>query len=219
MKQRHVPRLIASLAATALSLGLTGLQAQPVYRSVGPDGRVTFSDQPPPSATASPAAGKAAAAMASEGGSAAILPYELRQVASRYPVTLYTGGNCDPCASGRAYLANRGVPFSEKTVSSPEDLEALQRLSGGAVLPFLTIGAQQLRGFSDAEWGQFLDAAGYPRTSRLPAGYRQPAAMPVVAAQRPAEATAPAASAAPAPAQPALAPAPAASPNPAGIRF
>lgn len=213
MKQRHVPRLIASLAATALSLGLAGLQAQPVYRSVGPDGRVTFSDQPPPSGAAKAAAG------ASEGGSAAVLPYELRQVASRYPVTLYTGGNCDPCASGRAYLANRGVPFSEKTVSSPEDLEALQRLSGGAVLPFLTIGAQQLKGFSDAEWGQFLDAAGYPRTSRLPAGYRQPAAMPLVAAQRPAEATAPAASAAPAPAQPVPAPAPAASPNPAGIRF
>ncbi|WP_137893989.1 glutaredoxin family protein [Ramlibacter sp. 2FC] len=211
MKQRHVPRLIASLAATFLGLALSGLQAQPVYRSVGPDGRVTFSDKPPPAAKA------VAPAPAAEGGGTAALPYELRQVASRYPVTLYTGDNCTPCGSGRAYLTGRGVPFSEKTVTTPDDQEALQRLSGGNGLPLLTIGAQQLKGFSDAEWGQFLDAAGYPKTSQLPRGYRAPAATPLVTLQRPAEAAAAPEAAASAPAR--AAPATQAPANPAGIRF
>jgi len=211
MKQRQVPRLIASLAATALGLALTGLQAQPVYRSVGPDGRVTFSDKPPPAAKAvTPAA-------ATEGTGSATLPYELRQVANHYPVTLYTGDNCAPCGSGRAYLASRGIPFSEKTVTTLEDQEALQRLSGGNGLPLLTIGAQQLKGFSDAEWGQFLDAAGYPRSSQLPSGYRAPAATPLVVLQRPAESAAAPEAAASGPARPA--PAPRAPANPAGIRF
>lgn len=208
MKQHRVPRLAASLAASLLGLALGGLQAQPVYRSVGPDGRVTYSDKPPPAA-------KAVAPAAAEGAGTAPLPYELRQAANRYPVTLYTGDNCPPCGSGRAYLASRGIPFSEKTVTTPEDQEALQRLSGGNGLPLLTIGAQQLKGFSDAEWGQFLDAAGYPRSSQLPSGYRAPAATPLVTLQRPAEPTAAPEAAAPAPARPA----PQAPANPAGIRF
>jgi glutaredoxin len=211
MKQRQVPRLIASLAATFLGLALGGLQAQPVYRSVGPDGRVTYSDKPPPAA-------KAVTPAAAEGAGTAALPYELRQVANRYPVTLYTGDNCVPCGSGRAYLASRGIPFSEKTVTTPEDQEALQRLSGGNGLPLLTIGAQQLKGFSDAEWGQFLDAAGYPRSSQLPSGYRAPAATPLVVLQRPAESAAAPEAAASAPAA-RPAPAPRAPANPAGIRF
>jgi glutaredoxin len=190
--------------------------AQQVFRIVGPDGRVTFSDKPPiePNAKAARAATSPAGASAS--GS---LPFELRQIASRFPVTLYTGPNCEPCGSGRAFLGSRGVPFTEKTVSSNDDIDALQRLSGAASLPFMTIGGQQLRGFSEVEWSQFLDAAGYPKTSQLPASYRPAPPSPLVAVQAPAAApaaqpeTARAASPAPAPVP---APAPA---NPAGIRF
>ena len=162
-------------------------QAQQVYRLVGPDGKVTFSDRPPPAASAAAAAkGSAnvsgANAAAAGNTAAAGLPFELRQVAAKYPVTLYTSDNCVPCASGRSLLTTRGVPFTEKTVSTAEDSQALKRLSGETSLPFVTIGGQQqLKGFSDAEWTQYLDAAGYPPSSVLPAGYRAPAAAPLVA--------------------------------------
>jgi glutaredoxin len=200
------------------------VQAQAVYRIVGPDGKVTFSDRPPPEAARTAAAPGASAAAAGSGLGA--LPYELRQVASRFPVTLYTGTNCGPCASGKAMLASRGVPFTERTVTTPEDGEALQRLAGDNSLPLLTIGGQQIKGYSDAEWTQFLDAAGYPKTSQLPVSFRNPPASPLVAVQRPAappsQAEAPAAEIAPVARRnpPPSAPAPAASPsNPAGIRF
>jgi hypothetical protein len=83
-------------------------------------------------------------------------------------------------------------------------------------MPFATIGGQQLKGFSDVEWSQFLDAAGYPKTSVLPASYRNPAPAPLVARAAPAPAPTPA----PAAAAPAPVAAPAVNPNnPTGIRF
>jgi hypothetical protein len=83
-------------------------------------------------------------------------------------------------------LTSRGVPFNERTVTTAEDAEALQRLAGESSLPFLTIGGQRLKGFSDSEWTQFLDAAGYPKTSALPSGYRNGLSGPLVVVQKPA---------------------------------
>lgn len=191
-------------------------QAQQVYRIVGPDGKVTFSDQPPP------AASKAKVTAAGAGGAGGIatasLPFELRKVVNQYPVTLYTGANCAPCGSARSMLTTRGIPFAEKTVSTNEDQQALQRISGDSSLPFLTIGSQQLKGFSDAEWTQFLDAAGYPKSSVLPSNYIQTAATPLVTV---APAAAPATTAArqQGPATPATPPVTPPPSNPAGIRF
>lgn len=171
-------------AALGLMVGLVSVSAlaQGVYRIVGPDGRVSFSDQPQPSATARPAAGATGATAGASGGGAQ-LPFELRQINSRYPVTLYTSAECAPCNSGRNLLNARGIPYTEKTLSTAEDAEALKRLTGQTSLPFLTIGSQQIKGYSDGEWTQFLDAAGYPKQSALPSNYRRAAATPLVAVQ------------------------------------
>jgi glutaredoxin len=109
-----------------------------------------------------------------------VLPLELRQLAARFPVTLYTAADCAPCDAGRQLLQRRGVPYSERTVASDDDAAALERLVGGRSVPALTIGAQALRGLSQAEWTSYLDAAGYPRESRLPRGWTAPPPMPLV---------------------------------------
>jgi glutaredoxin len=211
-------------AGVLLMLAGFGTQAQPMYRIVGPDGRVTFSDRPPTEGSAPARAGGSTANQIPSGG--ATLPFELREIANRYPVTIYTAPNCAPCASARNLLVNRGVPFTERTVTTNEDIEALQRISNDASLPFGTIGGQQLKGFSDVEWTQYLDAAGYSKTSQLPPGYRQPPATPLVAVRRADEAVRPTAAAPAADTTPAANPLPAAPAaparnpnNPAGIRF
>ncbi len=168
------PALLAACACAAL-LASVAVQAQQVYRSVGPDGKVTFTDRAPDTQTA-PSSVRSAGAGA-QGG----LPYELQQIASRYPVTLYTGKDCPPCTSARSLLTARGIPFTERTVSTNDDIDAFKRLSGGTSLPFGTIGRQQLTGFSESEWTQYLDLAGYPKQSQLPPSYRRPAATPLVA--------------------------------------
>ncbi|WP_037472181.1 glutaredoxin family protein [Simplicispira psychrophila] len=214
----HLPaHTTLTLAAALCALACSSLvQAQPVYRIVGPDGKVTFSDRAP-NEDAKPT--RAADTPASADGSSA-LPYTLRQVASRFPVTLYTAADCAPCTSARNLLVGRGVPFTERSVSSNEDIVELGRLGGGSSLPFGTIGGQHLTGFSDSEWTQYLDAAGYPKKSELPSNYRQPAAMPLVAVKP----VVPAAAAAQTPPRDALRPAPTTPTgpgpsNPAGIRF
>jgi glutaredoxin len=145
------------------------------------------------------------------------LPLELRNAASRFPVVIYTGVDCVPCVSARSLLTRRGVPFTEKTVSSEEDIKALQAMAGVARVPFATIGSQHVRGFSETEWTEYLDAAGYPKASQLPPSWRNPAPTPLVAVQSQPKA-ADAASEAPTRAE---APQPSGpSPeNPAGIRF
>lgn len=203
--------LVGALCAALLGTGSAA--AQTIYRIVGPDGTVSFSDRLPNTADK--------ATLLTPGGrgnaaSAVTLPLELRQVAARYPVTLYSADNCVPCDAGRALLNIRGIPFTERTVNSADDTDALQRISGGASLPLLMVGGQQIKGFSEIEWTQYLDAAGYPKVSALPANYRQPTPAPLVQAQKPSTAVKP--EEAPSP-QPPAEPTPASPPNPAGIRF
>lgn len=216
MNMSLAPIAAALLAGCALSAA-----AQGVYRQVGPDGRVTFTDQPPPAAAASGGASGSAASAAGGGGDATSgLPFELRQVAGRYPVVLYSGKDCAPCNTGRNLLNARGIPYTEKTVSTNEDIETLKRLTGDASLPVLTIGTQKLRGFSDSDWSQYLTAAGYPQRNTLPSSYRRPSPSPLTTATTAAPAAAPGqgakAEAPPAPADVPVVPTPS---NPAGIRF
>src|SRR2546423_822726 len=93
---------LALLAAASLAVGDAG--AQQIFKIVGADGRVTFSDKAPtePNAKASAAS---VVPLATQGTSLASLPFEVRQAASRYPVTLYTSPGCSTCAIGRALLA------------------------------------------------------------------------------------------------------------------
>lgn len=172
---RVARQLFPWLGGLALLLTLHSVSAQPAYRHNDANGKVSYSDQPNPGATAlstSPA-----------GVASTVLPYELRQIASRYPVLLYTGDNCTPCTSARNLLLERGIPFTEHSVNSREDIEALQRMSGSSALPLVSIGAQQLKGFSRTEWTQYLDAAAYPKTSQLPPHYRPLPATPLVASK------------------------------------
>lgn len=238
-RQRQQRSLLCTAVATLLALlGLGGTAssslAQAVYKSVGPDGKVTFSDRPPPEVPAA-VLGKPKASQTvadAELGTSANppLPYELRQLSIKYPVTLYTTSSCGPCDTGRALLVKRGVPFTEKSVNTNDDIGAFSRISKDNSLPLLTIGGKQIKGFSESEWLQYLDSAGYPKQSALPPRYRQAAAEPMsplkTAAEAGAAADTPAESADKAPPPPRTAPSrpPAAPPidpasNPAGIRF
>jgi glutaredoxin len=203
------PLLRSWIASTALTLlALAALPVHALFKIVGPDGRVTYSDRPPPGA-------EGRALQVNRDGSIATndtsLPYALRQVMAKFPVTLYTAEKCEACEQGRALLTRRGVPFAEKTATSDEDRAAWQRLVGGEQAPVLMVGAQVLRGYTPTAWEETLDVAGYSRQSQLPPNYKPPPAQPLVE-RRPA--TPPPAAAPTAPAIPAENPS-----NPSGIRF
>ena len=205
--------LALTFSAWALCGAIGIATAQPVYRVVDANGKVTFSDQPPSNQPAKPVITGAASDTP-----APILPYALRQAASKYPVTLYAGPDCVPCSSGRALLQQRGVPFTERSITSAYDAAALQRVFGDNSIPVLTVGTVTLKGLSETEWNQTLDVAGYPKTSQLPAAYRNPPVAPLVpSAPKPTAAPSNVTnSTAPDTPLPPRAPNPA---NPAGIQF
>jgi glutaredoxin len=215
----EVPRwLLAGLCSSILLGGAVQLQAQTVYRIVGPDGQVTFSDMPGVSSANKVTPVDKTAASAAPIGAA--LPFELRQVVGKYPVTLYSSSNCAPCDSGRSLLTSRGVPFSEKTINTAQDAAALQKLSGNNAVPLLTVGAQHVAGFSAQEWTDYLNAAGYPERSSLPANYRPPPAAPLITTEKPNAPSATASAAAPeAPVFPPVSEVKTSPVNPAGIQF
>ena len=208
----QTPSTSARLRKTSLAMMLLAIAASPAYaqyKVVGPDGKVTYTDRPP-STTDS----KTTSLNARGGSSAsdAALPIELRQAATRYPVTLYTTADaCDPCNGARQFLRQRGIPYAEKQIQNAEDSQALQRIAGSTDLPTLTIGSQALRGLAPEVWASYLDAAGYPRESKLPPNYQYATATPIVERRD--------ATPAPRPAAPAPAPVDAPPASPSGIKF
>jgi glutaredoxin len=195
--------------AVALLLAGTVLPGLAQYKVVQPDGSIGYTDRPPSSGNARVTPlGRSAARATPE----IALPPELQQVVQRYPVTLYSAPECAPCDNGRRLLQQRGVPFSERRITSEEDAAALERLLGGRTVPALAIGPQPLRGFSETDWTAYLDAAGYPRVSKLPRGWEPVQATPLVERPPPARSVAAApVPAEPRPAEPAVAP--------GGLRF
>lgn len=223
MNQMHSPRrllgpsknlniaakIIAVLAIITPASGL--LHAQQVYKSVDKNGRVTYSEVPPLPGSGDKLTGDSAANVA--------LPYALQQVVSRYPVTLYTTADCGPCINARLMLTQRGVPFTERTVSSNEDVTAYKKLNSENNFPFATIAAQQLKGYEDGEWTQYLDAAGYPKSSTLPRNYRNAEPVSLTPKKVLEKAEKPALTEKPIAAQPAAAAPQMPNNNPTGIKF
>jgi len=172
--------ILASLLLTCAA----GAHAQ-LYKWVGADGKVSYSDTPPP-LSARQVETRPLAAAASDVGQ---LPYELAQAVKNSPVTLYTAASCAPCDDGRQLLSARGVPFTEKTVNTSADAARFREIAGSdGKLPLLLVGRDRQRGFETGGWNAALSAAGYPETNVLPPAWHNP--PPQAAAPAPAAAAA-----------------------------
>jgi hypothetical protein len=184
----------AALLAAALAASAGPTMAQ--YKWIGPDGSVNYGDRPPTTDAQSLKTG-ARPEPAAVGDPN--LPYALRMPARKSPVTLYAGEDCEPCQSARAHLAKRGIPFSERLIRTPADLEAFKKLGfADSMMPAVAVGSHKQTGYEPGSWDAALDAAGYPKSSMLPAGYQaaapetltrpkaqSPAASAAVSAARP----------------------------------
>lgn len=171
-------KTLHSLLLMGAVVSATSAHAE-LYKSIGIDGKVTYSDMPPSSA-----ARIEKKAIGAGSTLTANLPYELGQAAGKHPVTLYTSAQCGPCEEGRQLLNKRGIPFQEKTVNTAEDAAKVKQATGAdGGLPVLSLGRNTQQGFEAIAWNSALTTAGYPDQNRLPLNYRNPpvqAAAPVV---------------------------------------
>lgn len=166
---------MAARAALAVLLMLAAATAgAQVYKWKDDKGVTHFSDTPPPASARQAAELKTYAS----GAALPVLPAALQALVRDHPVTLYTTTECDACNLGRAQLRKRGIPYSEKTVLTAADMEALKRAGSIGRLPLLVIGSARQVGYDQATWDEALNAAGYPAQSVLPSSYAQGAPAP-----------------------------------------
>ena len=133
------------------------------YRWVDKDGKVNYSDTPPPASAKSvqkrSAGGNIVATNPNQ------VPYATQQAVRNAPVTIYTAETCKQiCDEARGFLAQRGVPFREVAVSDQASREDLKKVSGGQEVPVLLVGKSATTGFGNDSWNLALDAAGYPKS-------------------------------------------------------
>jgi hypothetical protein len=155
-------------------LAATGtLAAAQLYRWVDENGRVEWRDTPPP-----PHAKKVEQRHIGVNTiETSSLPYDVQQAMKNFPVTLWAT-NCGAlCDQGRALLARRGVPHTEKDPQN--DVEAFKKLTGGLEVPVLYVGSNRIKGYLESEWDSALDIAGYPKTALTVGG--KPLVKPTVA--------------------------------------
>jgi uncharacterized protein DUF4124 len=159
---------IRSASSGALALlfvvsALAAAQAQPqtqqVYRYVDTEGRVVYSDKPPPP--------DARDAQAKRIGRNTIetsdLSYSAAMAQERFPVTLYTFGCGTVCDTASGLLNKRGIPHTVVDVGSGDGADKLKRLTGGLDAPALQVGDQYTTGFNENRWQNMLTDAGYPK--------------------------------------------------------
>jgi len=164
-----------------IALSAAQLVAAQQYRWVDENGRVHYTDTPPP-ATAKDVQKKRMTgnAVGSQGS------YGLAEAIKNSPVTLYSHPDCkDLCQMARDVLNGRGVPFAEISATDPAKIEQLRRVSGGERVPVLVVGGQVETTVSAAAYNQALDLAGYPKAG-VAAPRSQAEPKPAVEAEKPA---------------------------------
>ncbi len=155
------------------------LAAAQLYQWKDAQGRMVYSDQPPPASVRN-AQQKAFKGNVIEGGES----YAAKTAREKYPVTLYASACGAPCDQARQLLGERGIPFSGKDPqASPEAQAELQKLTGRLSVPVLVVGSDKIDGFETGQWQSALDRAGYPKSA--PPG-RKPAPVSPAAAPAPA---------------------------------
>lgn len=157
---RNIPLLLV------LAFLLAGNAHAELYRSIDKDGKVHYSDTPLQDSDDVAELKVDKAPVPEEN-----LPYETRRAMQNFPVTLYTFPDCGAlCQKARDVLNKRGIPYTEKSIKTQEEMEAYNKESGDRQMPGLLIGKSWLKGVLEERWNKELDFAGYPKFG----GYRAP---------------------------------------------
>ncbi len=150
-----IPRRLLFLTF-ALASQLAG--AQP-FKWVDAQGRTHYGDRPPAEAKARPV-------------TAAINTYSGTPVlnASSKPATpapqreslvIYTTPTCGYCTAAKAHMGRRGIPYTERDVTTSESYEREFRQKGGRGVPLIVAGSRTLNGYSAESLDALLKGAGY----------------------------------------------------------
>ncbi len=154
---RNIVRFAILLLWIASATAAQG--AQTLYKSVGPDGRIVYSDRPPDD-------GRLDKTMTFENLPSSPLPAstsasveQLRRMgpssSTNTPtsgIVLYSAAWCGYCKRAKAYLAAKGIRYQEFDIDTKDGRAAFANAGGGRGVPLLIVGGQRVKGFTLAAY-------------------------------------------------------------------
>lgn len=149
---------LLGIAATSTPAG-----AQQLFKSVGPDGRVTYSDRPPTDGRVEKTLKLAPQPSSSLSPQSQSYVEQLKRLRAAAPPTaappgqtlLYSASWCGYCRQAKAFMASRGLAYREIDIDSESGLAAFAAAGGGGI-PLLVQGERRLQGFSARSYEAFF---------------------------------------------------------------
>lgn len=159
-------RLITALSALLLTATAAAQTTTTLYKSIGPDGKVIYSDQPDPRAQtskrltfenlpASPLSAETQAYLEQLQKSAE----QRASAASQDDVVLFSAVWCGYCKHAKNYLASKRVVYREFDIDTKQGLAAYAQAGGRSGVPLLVVNGQRVSGFSSAAYDAVLPKA------------------------------------------------------------
>ena len=149
MFRLHLPILL--IAATCIAPAGAG-----VYKWTDAEGRVHYSDSPPPDRQAAQVKIK----VNSISGPAVVSAVKAGAVAKER-VRIYTTTWCGYCKKAKAQLAARGVAFHEIDVETSDSGHREYVALGGRGVPVILVGSQRMDGYDAGRLDAMLQSARY----------------------------------------------------------
>jgi glutaredoxin len=146
-------RLLMLLSVAACTLPA----AAGVYKWTDAQGRVHYSDSPPPDQKAAQVKIK----VNSISGPAVVSAFKAGSPAAKERVRIYTTSWCGYCRKAKAQLAARRVPFDEIDVETSDSGQREFASLGGRGVPVILVGGQRMDGFDAGRLDAMLQTAGY----------------------------------------------------------
>ena len=145
------------LLVLALLLPLLG-HAATLYKSVGPDGEITYSDQPPTKGKVEktfnlsnlPSTPMPDSVLRYRDELEKSMKARLADAAPRdsaQPV-LFSAKWCGYCRQAEAYLAEKKIGYTRQDIDTPEGMRALLASGSGRGVPVLVVKGKKVQGFS-----------------------------------------------------------------------
>lgn len=133
-------------------------QAGTLYKSIGPDGQVVYSDRPPPSGKVEKTFNFSNLPATPLPDSVARYRDELQKsvqqrladsgrTSTQQPV-IFTAKWCGYCRQALAYLAEKKVGYKEHDIDTPAGMRAFAETGPSRGVPLLLVGSQKVQGFS-----------------------------------------------------------------------